>query len=39
MTYGTLMTDGSIKGRRVLQQLSWFRVILDEGKYAVHFTR
>lgn len=30
-TYSTLMADSSPKGRHVLQEISWFRVILDEG--------
>lgn len=30
-TYGTLMADWNSKGRRVLQGVAWFRIILDEG--------
>lgn len=30
-TYSTLMADWSPKGRRVLQAMAWFRVVLDEG--------
>lgn len=28
-TYGTLMADS--QGRKVLQSIAWFRVVLDEG--------
>lgn len=28
-TYGTLMADS--RGRKLLQSIAWFRVVLDEG--------
>ena len=31
-TYSTLMSDAGLKGRQVLQSISWFRVVLDEGE-------
>lgn len=30
-TYATLMADWTAKGRKVLQSIAWFRVVLDEG--------
>uniref|UniRef100_L2GAP1 DNA repair protein rad5 n=1 Tax=Colletotrichum fructicola (strain Nara gc5) TaxID=1213859 RepID=L2GAP1_COLFN len=30
-TYGTLVAEE--KGRKVLQQLNWFRIVLDEGEF------